>query len=164
LADAAQKTKKRSAARRSLPRLAAGLSLAAFVGACASLLGIEKPEVSLANIEPGEINAFEQRFVMGLRIVNPNDFSIDLDGLVVRAKLNDRKLATGVSDEPIPLPRLGSATVRLETSTTTLDWIAQLPALVSAGDLSYAIEGHTYYVGESGRIKIPFSKEGALGE
>ncbi|WP_051710019.1 LEA type 2 family protein [Andreprevotia chitinilytica] len=85
----------------------------------------EKPRVSLAGIELKEVGLLEQRFVLTLRLQNPNNISIPIDGLDAELSIADKPLAQGVLRQHVTLPALGEATVPIEVT-------ANLPALIKA--------------------------------
>lgn len=143
-------------------RLAVSALVLLVATGCASLLGIEPPEVRLINLQPGAITPLEQQFTLVLRVTNTNDFDIPLDGLVVRTRLAGENLSTGVTPDRILLPRLGSTVVRVPASTNVVDLLKVGAAVVEGQRLDYAIEGHTFYVGEGGRTRIPFSETGEV--
>jgi LEA14-like dessication related protein len=54
---------------------------AALLNACATLSPYkESPRVSLVSIQPQEMGVLEQRFGLQLRILNPNDTAIPVEG------------------------------------------------------------------------------------
>jgi LEA14-like dessication related protein len=67
-----------------------GLSALLVLGACARLGEAEPPQVRLADIRLLEGGLLEQRFRVDLRLGNPNDFDLPLDGLTFELELNDR--------------------------------------------------------------------------
>ena len=97
--------------RRRLAGLAAAMLGLTALGGCAGLrLGMQKPEVTVANIRLLDGNLFEQRFVLTLRITNPNRVEIPIEGLSFDLDLNEQPFAKGVSNRALVVPRLGEAT------------------------------------------------------
>ena len=54
---------------------------------------IEPPKITIANIVPKDIAVFEQRFDVQLRIQNPNDQELGINGLRCDIEFNDKELA-----------------------------------------------------------------------
>ena len=75
----------RRMASRSMARC---LALPLLVAACASLGGVEPPEVSLVGLEPLPGGALEQRFAVELRVLNPNERELRVDGIDFTLEVN----------------------------------------------------------------------------
>ena len=56
--------------------------LAVLVSGCASLFWMgEKPRIDIVNLTPKEMRLLEQTFLMELRIQNPTDADLEVNGL-----------------------------------------------------------------------------------
>ncbi len=127
--------------RLMLPALAAGLS------GCAALLPHrDPPKVELVGLEslPGE--GLELRFLVKLRVQNPNDIDISYDGLSFDVELRDAPFASGVSAARGTLPRFGETTLAVPVSVSGLSMVRQLLGLARHGDeagprLPYVLRG-----------------------
>ena len=137
------------------------LLLPLVLGACALMaLGLEKPEVSVAGLDLQDANFFEQKLKIKLRVANPNERDIAIDGMHFSFEVNGHEFAKGMTGESTVLPRLGETYVMVDARTSLMQMLSQLPALLdSNGKLSYRISGdvitHDY-----GRI--PFDRKGEL--
>lgn len=151
-------------ARRPFLALYAGLVLAgtALAGCAGVPLGMEvrPPQVSLADIRPIGAGLLEQRYEAVLRLRNPNDFDVPLDGLRYALELNGQPFGSGSTAERLTLPRLGEATLAVESSTNIAQLLAQIGALRSGG-LDYEISGDAFLAG-SGDRSVAFSSGGQL--
>ena len=96
--------------------------LALFVLAgCASLQRhYEPPEVQLIRIVPLAGAGLEQRFLIGLRVLNPNRDAINVAGMSYHVSLRGQKVLSGVSSQLPRIPGYGTADVELEASTSLL--------------------------------------------
>jgi len=90
---------------------------------CAALDKTAPPQITLSDIRMLEGGLFEQRFQVDLRIRNPNDFDLPIDGLTFALELNGSDFADGVSDQRVTVPRLGEAVVPVTASTTLLQMV-----------------------------------------
>src|SRR5690606_23623687 len=100
--------------RRAL--LCAGLLLA--LAGCASL-GLRDPvAVNGVGLEPLPGEGREGRFLLKLRVQNPNETAIEFDGVYVELELRGSRLATGVSDERGSVPRFGEKVIALPVSVS----------------------------------------------
>lgn len=140
--------------------LAAGLALAAAAG-CASL-GLREPvAVSVVGLEPLPGQGMEGRFLVRLRVQNPNDRPIDYDGIRLELDLRGQRLATGVSDERGTVPRFGEAILQVPVSVPVSALVRQALGLV-AGDTAradYRLRGRLAGAGFGG---VSFESAGEL--
>jgi LEA14-like dessication related protein len=120
--------------------------LLSLLAACSSLSGsFEKPSVSLAGLSVGEIGLLEQRFVLSLRVTNPNDVSLAINGVQLNLDVNGKHFAEGVSNEAVTLPKLGSVLVKLNVTTSLNTFIQQFNALQASGKpIAYRIKGKLF--------------------
>lgn len=146
---------------RDLALLLAGGALVA----CASLgIGLEPLEANLVELRPLESTAFEQRFEMRVRLRNPNDHAVEIDGLRFELEVNGRRLATGLSDQRVTLPRLGETVLDVTTTTTLLDLLQQAMVLGERGleetpSLDYALRGRVFLAGSFRTLSFERSGE-----
>ncbi|QLG87123.1 LEA type 2 family protein [Chitinibacter bivalviorum] len=120
--------------------------LAAILAACSAIPAkFEAPQVNLAGISVAKLGVFEQQFVLSLRVSNPNDFDIPINGLTVNLDVNNQPFAQGVSNEKITLPRLGEKIVKLNVTTSLSNVWKQVQKL-QKGDaaLAYKVYGKVY--------------------
>jgi LEA14-like dessication related protein len=136
-------------------------SLLVATSGCASwFIKGEPPEVLVTNVTPLEATAFEQRLQVDLRIRNPNDFDLLVTGIDFTLNLNGKRLARGLSNKDVTVPRLSDAVVSVQTSTSTFDMVRQLLSFSQKQDLSYDITGLLHL--KDGRL--PFDNSGILFE
>ena len=134
--------------------------LVATAGCASWFMKGEPPEVLVTNMTPLEATAFEQRLQVDLRIRNPNDFDLLVTGIDFTLTLNGKRLARGLSNKDITVPRLSDAVVTVQTSTSTFDVVRQLLSFSQKQDLSYGITGLLHL--KDGRL--PFDNSGILLE
>lgn len=146
-------------------RLAAGLLtflLLTTLAACAGWRGdIEPPRVHLSDVGLLKPGLFEQRLRVDLRLVNPNDVDLTLDGLTFELEVNDEHFADGVSGQRVDIPRFGDATVTVEASATVLAMLRQVMALGQRETITYRIAGKAYFDAPRRRV-VPYEQEGEL--
>ena len=127
-------------------------------GGASMLLNAEPPEVLVTNVTPLEATLFEQQLKVDLRVRNPNDFELNVTGLDFTLNLNGKRLARGLSNRAVTIPRLGDAILSVNTTTSTLEVIRQLLSLHTQKDMTYQITGVLHLDG----IRLPFDSEGVL--
>lgn len=129
--------------------------------ACASFDDAVPPDVSLSNLRLVGGGLLDQELLVDLRIRNPNDFELPLDGLTFNLELNGEPFADGFTNEAVTVPRLGEAKVPVTASINLIDLVQQMLALGREGDLNYRIDGLAYLRGLTGR-KVPYETTGRL--
>lgn len=149
----------------SFSRILAVLALCLAAAGCATLGTLEAPELKVTSFRvlEQEAGSLEQRFAVGLRVINPNNRDIEVDGLDFSLDLNGRRLARGVSNENFTLPRLGEAETTVVVSTSLLDVLRQAVQLGQRQDeqLEYRLRGKLHLGGLLLR-SIPFDHSGKL--
>lgn len=147
------------AAIRWLLVLATGLT----VVACAGLVGppSEPPRVSLADVGIEEFGLLEQKLRLVLRVQNPNDVAIGIAGLSYELEVNGRRLAQGVSDQALRVPRFGEATLTVGAVTGLASLLRQLDDLRRGGRsaIAYRIHGR---LSLDGGGSAPFDHHGEV--
>lgn len=126
---------------------------------CADL-SLKKPEIQVASIETGRTTLLEQDFNVVLRVQNPNNKELKAQGLYFELSTNGKKMATGVSNQPILIPAMGEGTIPITLHTSMIDLLGQAKDAVDnhQGKLRYHITG--YLDGLNGWGRIPFSRDG----
>ena len=142
-------------------RASAGLLAVLMVAACVQIGETRSPQVHVVDIRLLQSGLLEQRFRVDLRIGNPNDFDLPLDGLTFELDLNGRHFADGFTNQSVTVPRLGEARVSVDASTTLIDMMEQALLLGERAELSYRIEGVVYLRGLA-RRQVPYERGGRL--
>ena len=141
-----------------------GLTLAAplaGLAACATGPDIPEPEVAIADVRPLGGNLFAQRVAMTLNITNPLDRELAITGLRADLNVNGSRLAQGVSNERVTIPRLASRDVTVTATATALDVMRQVFNLGGTDELSYDLDG-TLFMADFPVDEVAFSRSGAF--
>ena len=137
------------------------LLLALFLAGCSHFLTRpEAPTVSLNNLQLIEATLFEQRYLLHLRIQNPNNFELPIAGMRYRLLLNGREFATGVSRDLDTLPAYGEQVVAVNIVSNLLRIYEQLRNPTRNDSFSYALEGSISLQGLG--PALPFSQRGEI--
>ena len=110
-------------------RLSVMLATLALCG-CATLSQKDPLQVAVAGIEPLQGEGLEMRFLVKLRVQNPNDTPIDYDGVYVKLDVQDKTFATGVSDDVGNVPRFGESVVSVPVTVSVLRMARQVLGVV----------------------------------
>ncbi|MGF1628803.1 MAG: LEA type 2 family protein [Kiloniellaceae bacterium] len=136
------------------------LSAVLLLAACGTADPIP-PLVRVVDVRLLESSVFEQRFQIDLRIGNPNDFALPLDGLTFDLEVNGEAFARGFSSQRVTIPRLSESQLSVESSTTLFDLVRQMMLLAERGDLTYRLRGLAY-LNSLQRHSVPYESEGSF--
>ena len=143
------------------------LALAATVlllSGCAALRykTAESPRVSVTGLQLGGFSIFEQRFDIGLRLQNPNDFALPITGMDFQLFVEGNAVASGVSNNSITVPAFGEEEVSVAITGNLLSTLSQLQRWRQAGknELGYRVEGRLKMADVP--VKIPFEQTGTF--
>jgi LEA14-like dessication related protein len=129
---------------------------------CASLIWTgEKPNVEIVSIMPKEMRLLEQTFLMELRIQNPTDSDLDINGMAFELEINGQPFAKGVSNQSVKVERLSTKVVEVEAYTGLTSILRQLSEARKGSYTSgfkYRLKGSVYTGSPS--IRIPFDETG----
>ena len=151
-------------------RLAAVFLAGSLLGGCAGAGTIdEPPTVSLVGIKPEDIQLFEQRYRVTLRVLNPNDAELTIRGVSYEIELNGKPFGSGVSGEPVSIPAFGDQTLSVLVLSNIARVIEQFKQYQTSQEprISYLIKGKLSVDGALGRVPFEYEGEidlGALGE
>jgi len=119
------------------------------------------PEISLAGLSFSEPGVFEQGLTVQLRLKNPNDFDIPIEGLTFDLAVNDTPFANGLSEQDVTLPSLGEVVIPIAVSIPTNDLIERVVAIGTGRRLGYSLVGEAD-IGTWFASSVPFTREGKL--
>ncbi len=145
-----------------IPRHTAWLAVLGLLG-CAGMRAedVIPPDVQLVNIVPKNATLFEQELRIDLRIINPNDFDLPLDGMTFDLRVNGDRVARGTSSDSVTIPRLGDDVMEVTTRTSSLAIVRQMINPPHGGVYEYEIKGSVFLKG-FGRRKVDFQRKGEL--
>lgn len=147
--------------RRAVALAGAALAAPLLLAACGVTGDPVPPLVRLADLRLVESSVFEQRFEIDLRIGNPNDFALPIDGLTFDLEVNGESFVRGFSDQRVTIPRLGDGLVSVAASTTLIEVVRQMLLLSQRGDLTYRLSGLAY-LESFARRSVPYQSEGTF--
>ena len=93
-------------------------ALLAGLGACAALAPhIEPPQLDLVGVDVKDATLAEQHFLLRLRVQNPNDMALPVQGIDYTLRLGDQDFGGGSSVSAFTVPARGE--VEFEITMTT---------------------------------------------
>ncbi len=145
-----------------MARVVLTMLLSAVLAACAPTDQMIPPTVSLGNVTVENVTLLRQDLSVDLRIGNPNNFDIPLEGMTVTLDVNGERLAEGFSNARLTVPRLAEASVPVRASTDTLTLLHQLLSLGDRQSIHYRISGFAYVAAPLGSRRVPYERRGTL--
>jgi LEA14-like dessication related protein len=146
-------------------RLLLALPLLAVAGCAVSPLS-DPPRVELAGIDALQGEGLELRFMLRLRVQNPNDADLAYDGISVDLDLRGKRFASGVAPIKGQVPRFGEAVLNVPVTAggfaiarQMLDLLRQGQSGAGLGKVSYALRGK---IGGAGLGGVRFEASGEV--
>lgn len=136
-----------------------------IIAGCAALnvADFDEPQIELLGLTPMAGSGMEARFLVKLRIVNPNAIPLEVDGMAYDVFIRGNKLLSGVSNEPLRVAAYGESTAELEVAAGMMSSFALLRDLMSnppEGGLPYRLNAKLSRKGLIGALRV--SKEGNI--
>jgi LEA14-like dessication related protein len=120
------------------------LGLLLSLAACSSLVPRDPLHIELVDIQPLPGEGLEARFMLVLRVQNPNDNPIEFDGVALELQVNQQPLLSGVSAQRGQVPRYGEALLSVPVSLSVHAALRQAWAAAgyqSSQGLPYELRG-----------------------
>ncbi len=140
-----------------------------LIGGCAGIgRQIERPRVSVTDIRIHEVQALEAVFLVELRIMNPNEFPLEIRGISCDLKINGRQFASGLSGEHRNIPAYGTGIVSIPVYASTVDMVSSVMRAIQAPrhgqirPISYSLSGKVRLGGNVLEKSVVFKLSGTL--
>jgi LEA14-like dessication related protein len=129
-------------AMRAFIQILCGTLALVFAG-CAQLPMSDPVKVSLVGIEQLLGQGLELRMAVKLRVQNPNEASVDYNGVALDVELRGLSFASGVSDIQGTIPRYGEAVLVVPVSVSAISVLRQALSFANGdrSNVGYAISG-----------------------
>ncbi|WP_041766307.1 LEA type 2 family protein [Psychromonas ingrahamii] len=130
---------------------------------CTQIQQLQDLEVSLINIEPTTAAGLSPRFNVHLLVLNPNPQDLEIEGIILRLDINDKKILSGVSSQIPTLKGYSETPIKIQTAVSLFDLFKLLTSLSqhSGDDIKYQLQTK---IDPKGFIAFNLSKEGFLNE
>ena len=138
-----------------------------FAAGCATLADpdFDDPQVEVVAIKPLSSSGFEARFLISLRVLNPNDVQLDIEGIYYELDVQGSRLLSGTSAEPVTVPAYGEAVVDVDAAASMLGSLSLVRELMSSppdGGISYELNAKISISNWLRAVRV--KREGRLGE
>ena len=139
--------------------------LALGLAACSGLpLNAKAPKISVAEVDVRSLGLLEQRFDVGLRVANPNEFDLTIEALDFELEVNGRPFAKGLTRVSTLIPAVSTTLLRIDAYTQSKNLIEQirtLPAETLKDGVPYRIRGRVKT--DRSSQWLPFDHSGVYG-
>ena len=138
----------------------AGILLA---GACGDLKpDYETPTVNVSYFRPLPGQGITPRFEVGLHIINPNDFELDIRGISYTVSLQGQRVIVGVAGKQPVVPAYGEGDIDLQASTDVISSIRLITGMMRqrSDNFSYKLEAKLDIRGFASKVHVV--KEGTF--
>jgi len=149
---------------RTLPRRSASLLLLAIAAialcGCALIVPkLETPKFSIVDIEVHRASFLEQRLQVRVRVENPNDRSLPIQGLSYTVYVGGEQFATGVSDASFVVPALGTAEFNMNVTANIAGALFAILGKPRGQAIEYRMKGRVE-LSRGWLRSIPFEESG----
>lgn len=123
----------------------------------------EPPQVQLAALEITDVSLSHANFLATLRLFNPNNVTLDIEGIKFTLFLNDIRIARGVTAKTFSLPAEESGDAAIRLSSSFLDLLQLTRSLQNQDAITFRLAGEVK-IGGRGLFgtTIPIDREGTL--
>ena len=126
---------------------------------------MEPPKVRVDSIQVLESRGLNQRFLIGLRVINPNDRTLPVKGLSYSLSLNGYELLDGVTNQVPTLTPFSETPVEVEAVTDLVGALRFLNDLMQSADLerlTYSLTADVSVQGWPRKVTVKESGEVSL--
>lgn len=139
------------------------LVLALAVSGCTGLHRYaDPPHVTLAGIRLLDLTLFEQRYLLALRVQNPNSVELPIEGMSYTLDVNGAEFARGVSNRKTTIPAFGEQVLHISVVANVLSTLDQLRHWRQwpPQNLDYQLKGKVQVANIA--VSLPFEYSGKI--
>jgi LEA14-like dessication related protein len=143
-------------------RSASLLLLAVALSGCAFFVPkLETPKLAIVDVEVRKANFLEQQLRVRMRVENPNDRSLPIQGLSYTVYLGGQEFATGVSDASFVVPALGAAEFNMDVTANAAGALFAIFSKPRGQGIDYRMQGRVQ-LSHGWLRSIPFDESGTF--
>lgn len=138
------------------------LLLAAVLSGCALFVPkLQTPNLSIVDVEVRRANFMEQELRVRMRVENPNDRSLPIQGLTYTVYLGGQEFANGVSDASFVVPALGTAEFNMDVTANAAGALFAVLGKPRGQGIDYRMKGRVE-LSHGWLRSIPFEQSGTF--
>jgi LEA14-like dessication related protein len=143
-------------------RFVALLLLALALSGCALFVPkLETPRLTIVDVEVRKANFLEQQLRVRLRVENPNDRTLPIQGLSYTIYLGGQAFATGASDASFVVPALGTAEFSMDVTANVAGAVFAILGKPAGQAIDYQMKG-SVELSRGWLRSIPFEQSGTF--
>ena len=124
---------------------------------------VKPPRVNIIDLRVQEVKPLETTFGVELRVINPNDFPLNIKGLECDLELNDQRFGSGVSGDPVTIPAYGTDVVSIIVYSSVIDMVRGVLKLSDHKPLTYRLKGALRLsTANAPATTVPFESKGEI--
>ena len=138
------------------------LLVAVALSACSLLVPkLQTPNLSIVDIEVRKANLLEQQLRVRMRVENPNDRTLPIQGLSYTVYLGGQEFATGASDASFVVPALGTAEFDMDVTANAAGAFFAILSQPRGQGIDYHMKGRVQ-LSHGWLRSIPFEESGTF--
>lgn len=146
---------------RSLRSASLLLLVVTLCGCAVFMPKLQTPQLSIVDIEVRKASFLEQQLRVRMRVANPNDRALPIQGLSYTVYLGGQEFATGVSDASFIVPALGTAEFNMDVTANAAGALLAILGKPSGQAIEYRMKGRVQL--SHGWLRaIPFEERGTF--
>lgn len=138
------------------------LLLAIALSGCALFVPkLQTPQLAIVDIQVIKANFMQQRLRVRMRVENPNDRILPIQGLSYTVYLGGQEFATGVSDASFVVPALGNAEFNMDVTANAAGALFAVLSKPHGQGIDYRMQGRVE-LSHGWLRSIPFEQSGSF--
>ena len=138
------------------------LLLAVALSGCALFVPkFQTPQLAIVDVQVIKANFLQQRLRVRMRVQNPNDRSLPIQGLTYTVYLGGEEFATGVSDASFTVPALGNAEFNMDVTANAAGALFAVLSKPRGQGIDYRMKGRVE-LSRGWLRSIPFEQSGSF--
>ena len=138
------------------------LLLAVALSGCALFVPkLQTPRLAIVDVEVLRANFMQQQLRVRMRVDNPNDRSLPIQGLSYTVYLGGQEFATGVSDASFVVPALGTAEFNMDVTANAAGALFTILSRPRGQGIDYHMKGRVE-LSHGWLRSIPFEENGTF--
>lgn len=140
-----------------------------LLSGCAALNSyVEKPQVSVTNFKIVPGGSINPTFEIGLRVINPNAFALNLQGMAYSASIEGIEVFSGVANQLPSIPAYGEGDISIEAQADLFGGFRLLADLLKPRDkpITYQLQvkldvgalSLPIYITREGNLNLPATR------
>lgn len=116
----------------------------------------ETPTINVSYFRPLQGRGITPRFEIGLHIINPNDFGLDIRGISYTVSLQGQRVLIGVASDLPVVPAYGEGDIDLQASTDVISSIRLITGMMRQrqDSFSYQLEAKLDIKGFARKVHV----------